>query len=93
MVGDYAPGHDDFNSGLGAKVRDNAVATLAILHSALQISPDTLHFHRDCARDAHVCPGTQVDKSDIIRRVKAFKSSDHLADHVAALELSEVEIA
>ena len=93
MVGDYAPGHDDFSSGLGAKVRDNAVAALAILHAALKISPDTLHFHRECARDAHVCPGTQVDKADIIKRVKAFNSSDHFADQVAALELSDAEIA
>ncbi len=71
MVGDYAPGHDNFNSGLGAKVRDNAIAALEILHKALHIDPATLHFHRDCARDAHVCPGLQVDKATMISSVKA----------------------
>ena len=72
MVGDYRPGADPFNAGGGAKVRDNAVAALAILHHALGISPDTLHFHRDCERDHHVCPGLQVDKAAMIARVKAY---------------------
>jgi hypothetical protein len=86
MVGDYRPGGDPFNAGDGAKVRDNAVAALAILHHALKLDPATLHFHRDCTRDAHVCPGMQVDKAAMIARVKAFALGAAPA-HVAAAEL------
>ncbi len=68
MVGDY--GSEPFNEGDGAKVRDNAVAALAILHDALRIDPETLHFHRQCLRDAHQCPGKNVSQGDMIARVK-----------------------
>ena len=64
-------------------MRDNAVAALAILHDALRIDPalailhdalridpETLHFHRQCLRDAHQCPGKNVSQGDMIARVK-----------------------
>jgi hypothetical protein len=70
MAGDYAT--EAFDSGDGAKVRDNAVAALAILHKAIGISPDTLRFHKECIRDHHDCPGRNVDKADVIARVKAW---------------------
>ena len=69
MVGDY--GHEDFDSGDGLKVKTNAVATLAILYKKLGISPDTLHFHKECVRDHHDCPGKNVHKDDIIKLVHA----------------------
>lgn len=68
MVGDYSI--EPFDSGDGAKVRDNAVACLAALHRALKISPETLHFHRQCVRDHHDCPGKNVSRPDMISRVK-----------------------
>jgi hypothetical protein len=82
MVGDY--GVEDFASGDGAKVRDNAVAALAILHHTLGISPDTLHFHKECLRDHHDCPGKNVTKSDIIARIKAWSKDGSPAAPVAA---------
>jgi hypothetical protein len=69
MVGDYAT--EAFDSGDGAKVRDNAVAAVAALYRALRLSPTTLRFHKECVRDHHNCPGARVDKSDFIARVKA----------------------
>jgi hypothetical protein len=69
MVGDYAT--EAFDSGDGAKVRDLTVAALAILHDALGIDPDTLHFHKECLKDHHDCPGKNVDKADMIARIKA----------------------
>jgi hypothetical protein len=74
MVGDY--GVEAFDSGDGARVRDNAVAALAILYRALAISPDTLHFHKECIRDHHDCPGKHVDKADIVARVTAYHIGD-----------------
>jgi hypothetical protein len=70
MVGDYA--HDVFDSGDGAKVRDNAIAALAILHKAQKIDPRTLHFHKECLKDHHDCPGKNVVKADVIARVQAW---------------------
>ena len=69
MVGDYAT--EAFDSGDGAKVRDNAAAAVTVLCRALHVSPVTLKFHRECLRDRHQCPGKNVDKSDFIVRVKA----------------------
>ena len=70
MVGDYST--EAFDSGPGALVRDNAVAALAALHKALKLDPATLHFHKQCIRDHHDCPGKNVVQSDMIARVKAL---------------------
>jgi hypothetical protein len=74
MVGDYAS--ESFDAGPGAQVRDNAVAALAVLHSRLGLRPDGfklgvrgLHFHKECARDHHDCPGRNVVKADVVARV------------------------
>ncbi len=76
MVGDY--GRESFVAGDGAKVRDNTVAALATLHKALGIRPDGyalgksgLHFHKECLRDRHDCPGKNVSKPDMVKRVLA----------------------
>jgi N-acetylmuramoyl-L-alanine amidase CwlA len=68
MVGDYST--EAFDSGDGAKVRDNATACLAALHKTLHIDPATLRFHKQCVRDHHDCPGKNVEQSDLIARVK-----------------------
>lgn len=74
MVGDYAS--ESFDTGPGAQVRNNAVAALAVLHSKLGLQPDGfklgvrgLHFHKECARDHHDCPGRNVVKADVVARV------------------------
>ena len=95
MVGDYST--EAFDSGDGAHVRDNAVAALAILSSALGINPGTLHFHKECLRDHHNCPGRHVDKPDLIARIKAWQAAHPvgpkaapatpaLAEHVEAVK-------
>ena len=70
MVGDYNV--EEFHSGDGALVRDNAVFALAHLYSALKLRPTGLVFHKECRRDNHDCPGHKVDKADMIRRVVDF---------------------
>lgn len=74
MVGDYSV--ESFNTELGAEVRDNAVYALAVLHNKLGLEPSDyvygvhgLHFHLDCKRDQHACPGKHVNRDDIIDRV------------------------
>lgn len=73
---------EDFNSGLGAQVRDNFVFAAAVLHNHLGIRPDGyvkgvrgLHLHRECAADGHFqCPhaeGGDFSKDDIVNRILA----------------------
>src|SRR5665213_1394417 len=70
MVGDYTA--EIFDSGDGAKVRDNAVFALAVLMLKLGLTPEhDLVFHKDCPADHHDCPGHNVSKPDIIARVRA----------------------
>jgi hypothetical protein len=68
MVGDYS--NEAFDSGDGAKVRDNAVACVCALYCALKRDPATLRFHRECKKDHHDCPGARVDKTDFVAGVK-----------------------
>ncbi len=73
MVGNYEAGGDDFGSGPGAKVRDNAVFVLAALCEKFGWDiGKTLRFHRECAADHHACPGSRVAKDEIVQRVNAL---------------------
>jgi hypothetical protein len=76
MIGDYAT--ESFDTGPGAQVRDNAVAAMAVLDRKLGLRPDGyeigvrgLHFHKECSRDRHDCPGKNVVKADVVARVLA----------------------
>jgi hypothetical protein len=83
MVGNYEIGGDEFASGLGANVRDNAIQVLALLANSFgwsdlaefNLGERGLHFHRECVRDHHLCPGSRVDKQDILERVTKARSS------------------
>jgi hypothetical protein len=76
MVGEYDS--EPFDSGDGAMVRDNAVFAAAALHNKLGWDPakyvygvSGLHFHVECKRDNHDCPGKLVKKPDLIGRIVA----------------------
>lgn len=69
MVGDFAT--EEFDSGDGAMVRDNAVFAMATLYRALNLDPKYLTFHKECTRDNHDCPGRKVNKADLINRILA----------------------
>ena len=69
MVGDFAS--EEFDSGDGALVRDNAVFLIAALNVKFGFRPEDLTFHKECKRDNHDCPGRKVDKGDVIERVRA----------------------
>lgn len=66
MVGDFQS--EPFDPG----VRRNVVALLAELHIWLDLSPDTIRFHREDSATTHKdCPGKNVIKSALIAEVKA----------------------
>lgn len=68
MVGDFNA--EEFNSGDGSLVRDNAVFLIAALNNKFGFKAEDLTFHVECKQDNHDCPGHKVVKSDVIRRVK-----------------------
>ena len=71
MLGDYET--EGFDSGRGAKVRDNAVAALAAMFAKIGAQPDDAHFklHHEDPRTTHACPGRHVAKEDVRARVRA----------------------
>jgi hypothetical protein len=73
MVGDYD--QEEFNSGDGALVRDNAVFLIAVLNLKFDFDPDDLKFHVECKKDNHDCPGKKVVKAEVISRVRAMMAA------------------
>lgn len=67
MLGDFQT--ELFNSGRGAKVRDNAVAAMASLSEVLGLDPHTMRLHKEDPATTHACPGANVKKLDVIQRV------------------------
>lgn len=71
MVGDYDA--EAFSSGPGSKVRDQTVAALAALCARFGWDPATkMKLHREDPKTTHACPGKNVDKADMIRRVLEY---------------------
>jgi hypothetical protein len=60
MVGDY--NKEEFNSGDGAMVRDNAVFLIAALNLKFNFDPGDLTFHVECKQDNHDCPGRKSSR-------------------------------
>ncbi len=75
MVGDYAT--EPFNPA----VMNNTVAALATLYSTLGKDPSTLRLHREDPKTTHLCPGTNVVKTQIIELVQTQMASSHPGEH------------
>ena len=73
MLGNYDV--EDFDTGRGALVRDNAVAAIGILSKALGIDPDSMMCHRDEPSTSKTCPGNNVDEVAFIRAVKDYQGA------------------
>lgn len=60
---------EDYDSGQGEKIRDNAIAAVAILSVARNLNINTLHFHLEDRRTSHKnCPGTSCKKTDVVSK-------------------------
>lgn len=91
MVGDY-DGTDEFDSGDGAKVRDNAVFVMAALCTKFRWDiAKVLKFHKEDLRTNHDCPGPSVHKDDIIARVKRAMEGRDYSMPVPSLPADEKE--
>lgn len=63
IVGDF-----DIEPFEGA-IRENAIEALAALHLAAHLDSHTLRLHREDPETTHACPGRNIDKADVIRRL------------------------
>jgi hypothetical protein len=75
MVGDYS--EEDFAQGAGADVAKNAVRAMATLHTLMSLDPGTLKLHKEDPKTNHDCPGANVDKDDMIERIRRQMGGDH----------------
>jgi hypothetical protein len=66
---------ENFDTGRGAKVRDNSMAALAIMCEVLGVEAHTIKFHRDDPKTTKTCPGLKVTKADVVNRVAALMNS------------------
>lgn len=71
MVGNYDI--EEFDSGDGAKVRDNTAFAAAILCHKFGWEPDAklIRLHKEDPETKHACPGRKVDKLAMIARIRA----------------------
>ena len=77
MVGDYNV--EPFNAG----VRENTVDALAVLHRWRGLEPQTLRFHKEDPKTTHKdCPGSNVDKANLIQRVTERLAGATDGEHV-----------
>lgn len=77
MVGDYDV--EEFNP----KVRNNAIAALASIHSVLGLDSATLKLHKEDPRTTHRhCPGAHVSKEDIVNAVHNLLLLRHNGEHL-----------
>lgn len=72
MIGNFASGADDDDSGLGEKVKKNTAALFAILHSHYGWNPETIKLHKEDPRTTHDCPGSDIDKQEFISMVQEY---------------------
>ncbi|MBS1532388.1 MAG: N-acetylmuramoyl-L-alanine amidase [Bacteroidetes bacterium] len=83
MLGDYSV--DEFDSGRGLAVQNNAVAALSTLYATLGIQPndDTFKLHKEDTITTHKnCPGKNVVKEEVMQAVIDQLPNDSLGDHM-----------
>ncbi|HEX8140594.1 MAG TPA: peptidoglycan recognition family protein [Pyrinomonadaceae bacterium] len=79
MLGDYDK--DSFDTGRGAKVRDNTIAAIATLSAILGLQPTSMRIHREDPLTTHACPGKNVRKLEVIQRVTDLIVARHAGEH------------
>ena len=80
MLGDYDK--EEFDSGRGLKVQQNAVAAFATLSAVLGLDPDTVRLHKEDPATTHACPGKKVVKNKFIQEVKDLMAARHSGEHL-----------
>jgi hypothetical protein len=80
LIGNFDHGQDRLE---GAQL-DSAVAVIEIVQARFRLPVQALLFHREVPQTEKTCPGTAVDKADILRRVKAARADRSAPARVVA---------
>jgi hypothetical protein len=81
MLGNYDV--DDFDSGRGLIVQQNAVAAVATLSYVLGLDPTVMKLHKEDILTEHKdCPGAKVKKQKFIELVQSQLFSKSVGDHL-----------
>ncbi len=72
MVGNFAKGADDDDSGLGLRIKRNTAALFALFHTHYGWNPETIKLHKEDPRTTHDCPGDDITKEDFISMVQEY---------------------
>ena len=80
-VGNYCTGGDDPFTGEGLKVWENGAWAIAVIAEAVGwgdlsdyiFNKKGLHFHHDCAKDHHACPGNLITKTWLLPMIAEFR--------------------
>lgn len=76
MIGDFDREDDD--SGLGLKVKQNAIFATAVICDTLGLSPEkAIRLHKEDPRTTHACPGVHIaqDKEAMIAAVESLMAA------------------
>lgn len=88
MVGDYD--REEFNSGDGALVRDNAVFVMAYLCKRFGWDPArAIKLHKEDPKTTHACPGKKVVKADVVDAVRRAMDGYQPVDNVARRAMAQ----
>lgn len=84
MVGEYE--EEPFSPA----VRANTIDALATIHLWQGVDPEALRFHKEDPETDHTtCPGRNVDKSDILARLRARIAELSPGEHLASRRAEE----
>jgi hypothetical protein len=73
-IGNFDHGHDRLDGPQLASV----IAVIEVVQARFRLPVQSLLFHREVPQTDKTCPGTSVDKGDILRRVKAARDTADL---------------
>lgn len=80
MLGDYES--EEFDSGRGQSVQNNAIAAMATLCAVIGLDPMRIVRHGSDPRTTHKnCPGHKVDIAAVDQQVAALMQQRHGGDH------------
>lgn len=79
MIGNFDDGHDRFD---GAQ-RATTLAVIDIVQRHFALPVHALLFHREVPQTDKTCPGTSIDKGDVLRSLRELRRTRRPADQAA----------
>ena len=72
VIGNFDQGHD----GLDGAQLASVVTVVETVQARFRLPVQALLFHHEVPQTEKTCPGTSIDKGDLLRRVKAKRTGN-----------------